>query len=209
MMYNLLPFEQAQLATFSKEKVYSLSKLASELMFTMLHKQEERSCRVSGAFFTHFCHNVVTKSAISTATVYLALKYVQRIKEFAGVLRKEQDFEFNLFLAALVLAHKSLEDCTYANRTWCQLSGLSLDILNQWETKLLTMIKYNTYVSSEEFSQWSLYIRQFERHNTYLNQPQASPTNGPPTGRRWSFPNIHQGGNVMSNSWESLSVRRR
>ncbi|ORX91723.1 hypothetical protein K493DRAFT_198971, partial [Basidiobolus meristosporus CBS 931.73] len=104
--------------------------------------------------FTHFCHNIVSKSSISTATVYLALKYVQRIKEHAAVLEKEQDFEFNLFLAAVVLAHKSLEDCTYANRTWCQLSGLSLNILNQWEKRLLSMIKYNTHVSAEEFFQW-------------------------------------------------------
>lgn len=59
-----------------------------------------------------------------------------------------------MFLAAIVVASKFLQDRTYSNRTWSKISGLSTREIEELERLFLRTIRYNLVVSETEWAQW-------------------------------------------------------
>ncbi|KAL4400898.1 PHO85 cyclin-5 [Malassezia pachydermatis] len=60
-----------------------------------------------------------------------------------------------MFLAAIVVASKFLQDRTYSNRTWSKISGLETREIEQLERVFLQTIHYNLVVSESEWAQWT------------------------------------------------------
>ena len=59
-----------------------------------------------------------------------------------------------MFLAAIMVASKFLQDRTYSNRAWSKISGLPSRELEQLERVFLHSIQYNLVVDLSEWSQW-------------------------------------------------------
>ena len=59
-----------------------------------------------------------------------------------------------MFLAAIMVASKFLQDRTYSNRAWSKISGLPTRELEQLERVFLHSIQYNLVVDLSEWSQW-------------------------------------------------------
>ena len=53
---------------------------------------------------------------------------------------------------ALMLANKILDDHTYTNKTWSDVSGLPLTALNEGEMEFLQGLDFSLYVSQTTFS---------------------------------------------------------
>lgn len=49
--------------------------------------------------------------------------------------------------ACLMLANKILDDHTYTNKTWSEVSGLPLDVLNGAEVEFLQGLEFDLHVS--------------------------------------------------------------
>lgn len=49
--------------------------------------------------------------------------------------------------ASLMLANKILDDHTYTNKTWSEVSGLPLDVLNGAEVEFLQGLEFDLHVS--------------------------------------------------------------
>ncbi|EXJ80306.1 hypothetical protein A1O1_08448 [Capronia coronata CBS 617.96] len=60
-----------------------------------------------------------------------------------------------MFLSALMLASKYLQDRNYSARAWSKISGLRSSEINQNEREYLTKIDYNLHVPKELFDNWS------------------------------------------------------
>ncbi|KAI9188179.1 PHO85 cyclin-5 [Blastocladiella emersonii ATCC 22665] len=60
-----------------------------------------------------------------------------------------------LFLAALIMAAKYLQDKNYSNRAWSKISGLSALEINRNEREFLDTIDYGLFVSAAKFARWS------------------------------------------------------
>lgn len=55
---------------------------------------------------------------------------------------------------ALMLANKILDDHTYTNKTWSEVSGLPLQALNEGEIEFLQGLDFSLYVSQTTYNAW-------------------------------------------------------
>ncbi|CAG8498105.1 2897_t:CDS:2 [Ambispora leptoticha] len=60
-----------------------------------------------------------------------------------------------MFLAALIIASKYLQDRNYSNKAWSKISGLPVKEINQNEIVFLKLIDYNLFISEGIFKRWS------------------------------------------------------
>ncbi|CAG8663423.1 6511_t:CDS:2 [Dentiscutata erythropus] len=60
-----------------------------------------------------------------------------------------------MFLAALIVASKYLQDRNYSNRAWSKMSGLSVKEINTNEICFLKLIDYNLFIAETNFKRWS------------------------------------------------------
>ncbi|WFD26826.1 PHO85 cyclin-5 [Malassezia nana] len=73
-----------------------------------------------------------------------------------------------MFLAAIVVASKFLQDRTYSNRTWAKISGLSPREIEQLERIFLRTIQYNLYVNE---AQWTAWTRELTLQRLHIKLP--------------------------------------
>ncbi|KAJ3118530.1 hypothetical protein HDU96_000946 [Phlyctochytrium bullatum] len=60
-----------------------------------------------------------------------------------------------MFLSALIVAAKYLQDRNYSNRAWAKISGLPLEEINQNEIEFLRILDYDLYVNHKTYVSWS------------------------------------------------------
>lgn len=60
-----------------------------------------------------------------------------------------------MFLAALIVASKYLQDRNYSNRAWSKISGLPVNEINANEICFLKLINYNLFIAEDIFKRWS------------------------------------------------------
>jgi len=96
------------------------------------------------------------------------LKYVQRIissgKDFDIY---PYDPEFVLLVFGLILAHKWLEDSTFSNKSWSEMSGIPLGLLGNMERDYLSILDNSVYISEKEYNDWLMFL--FNYQNIELN----------------------------------------
>jgi hypothetical protein len=66
-----------------------------------------------------------------------------------------------MFMAALMLAAKYLQDRNFSCRAWARISGLSCTEINQNERAYLQSIEYRLHITKENFDNWSQIVNEF------------------------------------------------
>ncbi|KAI9483248.1 MAG: cyclin-domain-containing protein [Benjaminiella poitrasii] len=103
-----------------------------------------------------FLHHILKHSRTTHSTLQLAIFYLFRIR--ARVQERQNDAYATcgrrMFLAALISAHKYLQDKTYKNSAWSKVSGLKVEEINHAERVLLDLLDYSLYVKKETYEQW-------------------------------------------------------
>ncbi|KAI9342560.1 hypothetical protein BDR26DRAFT_859175 [Obelidium mucronatum] len=128
---------------------------------------------------TLYIENVLQTTDVSRTMVLLALKYVHmlcRNPNFKVEIGKEK----NILIFGLMLANKILDDHTFTNRTWSDVSKISLEDLNNYEIHLLNMLNHSNFIIPRDvFSGWVLSLQRYwmkqcqplPRGSTMMNQP--------------------------------------
>ncbi|KAJ8663076.1 hypothetical protein O0I10_001253 [Lichtheimia ornata] len=106
------------------------------------------------AAFKKFCLQLLTATQLSQNAVYLALNYVCALLRTSPNIEGAEGSEYRLFTVALMLANKFLDDSTFTNKTWSEVSGMKLHDLNTMEAEFLEVIGYGLFVCQDEFDQW-------------------------------------------------------
>lgn len=65
----------------------------------------------------------------------LALLFIYRLKSSHPHLKGKEGSEFRIAITALMLSNKSLEDHTYTNKSWSEISGIDLKDINKMEVE--------------------------------------------------------------------------
>lgn len=122
-----------------------------------------------------FIQETLRRSKTSYSTLQVALYYLILLKAKlpSGDFAKEQpraqvDGEPSersqcramqcgrrMFLSALMLASKYLQDRNYSARAWSKISGLRSNEINENEREYLFLIDYDLHVPKESFDNWS------------------------------------------------------
>jgi len=66
-----------------------------------------------------------------------------------------------MFLAALILASKYLQDRNYSSRAWSKISGLATNEINQNETAFLLAVNWKLHITEEVYHRWTDCVMKF------------------------------------------------
>ncbi|WFC97482.1 hypothetical protein MYAM1_000196 [Malassezia yamatoensis] len=112
--------------------------------------------------FRHFVHQVLAQTLLSPAALMLALYYVQLFPAAigndadisAGILSQPTStMPFKLLALGLMMANKFLDDNTFLNKTWHEVTGIPLSELNQLESLFLRRTQFNLSVNESAWRQ--------------------------------------------------------
>ncbi|KAF9923904.1 hypothetical protein FBU30_006065 [Linnemannia zychae] len=69
--------------------------------------------------------------------------------------------EFRLFTGALILANKFLDDNTFTNKTWANITGISVKEVNYIELQFLQGIGFRLFTRSCDYTEWLASLTHF------------------------------------------------
>lgn len=120
-----------------------------------------------------FIHETLRRSKTSYSTLQVALWYLVMLKchlpqtDFTKEQRssdcRAMQCGRRMFLAALMLASKYLQDRNYSTRAWSKISGLRICEINENEMKYLQAINYSLHVKKDVFENWSRLVIQLSK----------------------------------------------
>ncbi|KMU90729.1 cyclin [Coccidioides immitis H538.4] len=114
-----------------------------------------------------FIQETLRRSRTSYSTLQVALYYLILIKpripthdftmEQSGAQQCSRAMQCGrrMFLSALILASKYLQDRNYSARAWSKISGLSTTEINQNELIFLNAVAWRLHISEPVFQRWS------------------------------------------------------
>ncbi|CAO3585118.1 unnamed protein product [Absidia cylindrospora] len=104
--------------------------------------------------FKQFCQKVIKATQISCACIVLGLYYIHRLRSAYPYIHASIGSEIRLFTTALVLANKYLDDNTFTNKTWSEVSSIPISELNIMEMEFLSALHYNIHLPHDQYFQW-------------------------------------------------------
>ncbi|KAG8905558.1 hypothetical protein FRB99_008663 [Tulasnella sp. 403] len=108
--------------------------------------------------FVDFMHKLLTTTQVSQSVIVLSLHYIYRLKCANPDIRVQEGSEMRLAVAALMLANKFLDDNTYTNLTWSQISHIALSEINLMEREFLLGVDFNLFVDQKAYEGWLLML---------------------------------------------------
>jgi len=161
--------------------------------------------------FRKWVTTILSTTQVAQNVILLALLFVYRLKKLNPTVKGKLGSEYRLLTVALMLGNKFLDDNTYTNKTWAEVSGISVAEVHIMEVEFLSNMKYNLYTSAEQWKEWQTLLGRFADYfqrasrpppvqavtmvspliNSYLSPSLPSPPNSfhtsPPTGNPPTF----------------------
>lgn len=148
---------------------------------------------------------ILSTTQVTDKVIILALLFIYRLKKINPGVKGKVGSEYRLLTVALMLGNKFLDDNTYTNKTWAEVSGISVTEIHVMEVEFLSNMRYSLLASKEEWAEWHESLSNIK---LYLEQarnaphPQTSPLVGathrqdlpsPPTSLQTSPPTLTYG----------------
>ncbi|PGG95536.1 hypothetical protein AJ80_09945 [Polytolypa hystricis UAMH7299] len=138
-----------------------------------------------------FIQETLRRSRTSYSTLQVALYYLILIKPHVPkhdfTMEQPRDWPCSrsmqcgrrMFLAALILASKYLQDRNYSARAWSKISGLNTAEINQNEMAVLEAVQWKLHISEPVYLRWADIVLKY-----------TSPPGGAPNGEGLCWQNI-------------------
>lgn len=130
--------------------------------------------------YRKWVHQVLTSTRLPSATLLLSLSYLAirtRMLSSAGRFHQQDpNAEYRMLTIALVLGSKFLDDNTFVNRSWCDVSGFKIGEINSMEKEWLEALDWNLHRDPAEpqgFASWSSHWTDYQRQKAVA--PTAQP----------------------------------
>jgi len=113
--------------------------------------------------FRKFVSGLLTSTRLPSTTILLGLNYLARRMHIinhggeVGTFKATDGQVWRMLTIGLLLGSKFLDDNTFQNRSWCEVSGIQVSELNKLEQEWLSSINYELYVNldtSKDFQAW-------------------------------------------------------
>lgn len=104
--------------------------------------------------FVAFIRDTIKTTQVSTSVLILALLYVQRLKLQHPKLRGQEGSEYRLSVTAMMLGNKFLDDHTYTNKTWSDISGIPLKDITKMEVEFWLGLQMRIHVHQDDYETW-------------------------------------------------------
>ncbi|KAJ1810277.1 hypothetical protein LPJ56_000016 [Coemansia sp. RSA 2599] len=113
-----------------------------------------RGSRESLQPFQVFCYELLRSTQIAVPIVMLTLLYVNKFKQRFPGLHGGSGSEYRMFVVALMLASKYLEDNTFTTQTWSEVSHLPAKELTIMQREFLMALDHRLHVPETEYNAW-------------------------------------------------------
>ena len=139
-----------------------------------------------------FVQEVLKRSRTSYSTLQVALYYLILIQSCLPkhdfTMEQQEDSSAcramqcgrRMFLAALILASKYLQDRNFSARAWSKISGLRTCEINQNEMAFLAAVKWKLHIPERIFKRWVDIVLKYSP-SAQVNTPRSYPS----SGRTW------------------------
>ncbi|KAF5347047.1 hypothetical protein D9758_011631 [Tetrapyrgos nigripes] len=104
--------------------------------------------------FVSFMQKLLETTQVSQSVIVLSLHYICRLKDRNAFTPAQAGSEFRIAVAGLMMANKFLDDNTYTNKTWSEVSGIGLEEINRMEREFLMGVDCNLYVDKATYQSW-------------------------------------------------------
>lgn len=128
-----------------------------------------------------FIQQIVNKACVSGCSLIVSLLYIDRLKaRLPENARGLPCSKYRIFLAAIIIATKFLNDRPPRNKSWAKFSGhaFSLSDINLMERQFLELLQYNLSFKLSEIVKYFFEISSpqsiFSRSNLNLNGCETS-----------------------------------
>ncbi|KAH7041455.1 uncharacterized protein B0I36DRAFT_232959 [Microdochium trichocladiopsis] len=104
--------------------------------------------------YKKWVHGILTTTQVTQNVVLLALLFVYRLKKTNPKVNGNPGSEYRLLTVALMLGNKFLDDNTYTNKTWAEVSGISVREIHVMEVEFLSNMRYGLLTSKDQWQDW-------------------------------------------------------
>ncbi|KAB8360618.1 hypothetical protein FH972_024356 [Carpinus fangiana] len=111
--------------------------------------------------FLKWVTTILSTTQVTQNVILLALLFIYRLKKQNPTVKGKPGSEYRLLTVALMLGNKFLDDNTYTNKTWAEVSGISVQEIHVMEVEFLSHMKYNLYTSKESWHEWHMSLGKF------------------------------------------------
>ncbi|KAK3697833.1 hypothetical protein LTR37_017224 [Vermiconidia calcicola] len=127
--------------------------------------------------FRKWVTTILSTTLVAQNVVILALLFIHRLKKLNPSVRGKPGSEYRLLTVALMLGNKFLDDNTYTNKTWAEVSGINVNEVHIMEVEFLSNMKYCLFTSAEDWAKWQSLLGRFASFVDRTSRPQ--PRNPP------------------------------
>ncbi|TVY68907.1 Meiotically up-regulated protein, partial [Lachnellula suecica] len=137
--------------------------------------------------FRKWVVTILSTTQVTQNVILLALLFVYRLKKNNPAVKGRSGSEYRLLTVALMLGNKFLDDNTYTNKTWAEVSGISVTEIHVMEVEFLSNMRYSLLASEAQWKDWQAKLGKFW---IYCDQASKAPQLhiSPGTGLNPSLP---------------------
>ena len=121
------------------------------------------------ADFRKYISQILTSTRLPSSTIFLGLHYLgtrMTMLSSEGASRSSTGQLYRMLTTALMLGSKFLDDNTFQNRSWAEVSHIPVQELDDLELKWLMDIDWNLHIDPANPEGFSAWIAQWERWQT-------------------------------------------
>lgn len=111
--------------------------------------------------FRKWVTTILSTTLVAQNVVLLALLFVYRLKKLNPAVKGKPGSEYRLLTVALMLGNKFLDDNTYTNKTWAEVSGINVAEVHIMEVEFLSNMKYNLFTDVDDWSKWQSLLGKY------------------------------------------------
>lgn len=111
--------------------------------------------------FRKWVTTILSTTLVAQNVVLLALLFVYRLKKLNPGVKGKPGSEYRLLTVALMLGNKFLDDNTYTNKTWAEVSGINVAEVHIMEVEFLSNMKYNLFTCADDWSKWQSLLGKY------------------------------------------------
>ena len=118
--------------------------------------------------FKRWVNQVLCATRLPSATILLSMFYLSSRMSMLGAQPRSDTQLYRMLTIALVLGSKFLDDNTFINKSWHEVSGIPVADLNRMEMEWLVDLEFKLHRDPAEthgWNEWSDHWKEFQVHH--------------------------------------------
>lgn len=120
--------------------------------------------------FRKWLVTLLATTQVTPNVIILALLFIFKLKGFNQHIKGGPNSEYKLMTVALMLGNKFLDDNTYTNKTWAEVSAIPVRDVHIMEVEFLSNMRYSLFTSEQQWNAWHKKLGKFGRYIDLANK---------------------------------------